>query len=98
MAWDWFKDGDGNEFEKRSSVSLHCRNGTTFGWGQLLGTPRGTIHVGVAYLAGTAHVTLHLQALPKIHQTLVDLPCLGKSRTCGLGIASSFTASEVNNC
>ena len=25
-------EGDRNEFEKRSSVSLHCRNGTRLGW------------------------------------------------------------------
>ena len=31
VEYDWLRVGDGNELEKSSSVSLHCRKGTTLG-------------------------------------------------------------------
>lgn len=43
-------------------------------------------------LAAFLVVTLHLHALPEIHQTLVDLACLGQSCASCLCVSRSFRA------
>ncbi len=67
-------DEEGKELENSSSVSLHCRKGTRFGYEMSVLT---SISRSIeTYLGARAHIRLHLQTLTKIHQALIDLASL----------------------
>lgn len=82
---------DGKELEKRSSVSLHWRKGTIEGCCGLLASG-GNLRERYSYLGPVVAVALHLQALPKVHQALIDLPSLRQGCTRSLGVSRSLRA------
>jgi len=69
----WWVEDEGKELEKRSSVNLHCRNGTREGCLTSDDTVKEECkyHLGIVMI-----VTLHLKTLAQVHQALIDFPGL----------------------
>lgn len=79
----------------RRGVLLVCIGGRELNSALEMLVGGSQIRRDISYLRRRGQIRLHLEALPEVHQTLIDLSRLLQSLPLGLRISSPLTPSQI---